>query len=59
MEAGPLVRGGQNLLAFSLGTPGLGSGTFAKYPHPDQLKAAAEVRLPDGKVVTAALEPDL
>jgi hypothetical protein len=59
LEAGPLVRGGQNQLAFSLGTPGLGTGTFAKYPHPDELKASAEVWLPGGKVVTAALTPDL
>jgi hypothetical protein len=59
LEPGPLVRGEQNQLAFSLGTPGVGPGTFAKYPHPDELRASAEVRLPGGKLVTAALAPDL
>lgn len=52
----PLVRGKQNDLAFSLGTPGLGSGTFAKFPNDDY--ASAEVRFADGKTVTVDLKPD-
>jgi len=54
----PLVRGEQSDLAFSLGTPGLGSGTFAKYPHDPELVASAEIRFADGRTSTAELKPD-
>jgi len=46
------------VLAFSLGTPGLGNGTFAKYPFDGKGAAAAEVRFANGKTVTASLVPD-
>jgi hypothetical protein len=54
----PLVRGQENHLGFSLGTPGLGSGTFAKYPFGDQLAASAEIRFANGKTIKASLAPD-
>jgi hypothetical protein len=56
LKAQPLERGQVNDLAFSLGTPGLGSGTFAKYPC-DQ-PASAEIRFGNGKTITASLEHD-
>jgi len=60
----PLIRGRTTTLAFSLGTPGLGNGTFAKFPFlnrlsgDNKLTASAEVRFPGGKTVTVSLEPD-
>ncbi|MBY0522003.1 MAG: hypothetical protein K2R98_01305 [Gemmataceae bacterium] len=54
----PLVRGEPSDLAFSLGTPGLGSGTFAKYPHDPELSASVEIRFANGKTHTAVLKPD-
>jgi hypothetical protein len=54
----PLVRGEQNNLAFSLGTPGLGSGTFAKYYFDEALTASAKISFADGKTITVSLEPD-
>ncbi|OAI54169.1 hypothetical protein AYO44_15380 [Planctomycetaceae bacterium SCGC AG-212-F19] len=54
----PLARGARIILGFSLGTPGLGPGTFAKYPYPEQTKASAEIRFANGKTVTTSLEPD-
>jgi hypothetical protein len=56
---GPLVCGRSTELAFSLGTPGLGNGTFAKYRFEGKgPKAAAEIRFGDGKTTTVNLEPD-
>lgn len=54
----PLVRGEQCDLAFSLGTTGLGRGTFAKYPHVPELTASVEIRFADGRTTTAVLKPD-
>src|SRR5262249_61976817 len=60
-EPKPLVRGRTATLAFSLGTPGLGSGTFAKQPFLDKLAGAnqhaatARVRFPRGKTCTLRL----
>jgi hypothetical protein len=64
----PLVRGQDGHLAFSLGTVGLGSGTFAKYDldtlrkqrdqRPGPPGASAEVRFANGKTITIALQPD-
>jgi hypothetical protein len=62
----PLVRGRESKLAISLGTPGLGAGTFAKYPL-EQLMAsrlkrgtrcAAEIRFANGKTISTSFEPD-
>jgi hypothetical protein len=58
LKALPLVRGQQVNLAFSLGTPGLGSGTFAKFAFDERSNATAEVCLPDGKTITVELKPD-
>ena len=56
----PLVRGQFYNLAFSLGTPGLGNGTFAKYPYDERQPAAlAEIRFPNGRTITASLKPDV
>jgi hypothetical protein len=57
-KAGPLVRERHNNLGFSLGTPGLGSGTFAKYGYDGKDKASAEIRFANGKTVTVSLMPD-
>lgn len=54
----PLVRGQPNHLGFSLGTPGLGSGTFAKYEPEEALSASAEIRFAVGKTITVLLQPD-
>jgi hypothetical protein len=54
----PLVRGRTSKLAFSLGTPGLGSGTFAKYVIDHRGDASVEVRFAGGKTVRASLAPD-
>jgi hypothetical protein len=54
----PLVRGQESKLAFSLGTPGLGSGTFAKLHFEEALTASAEIRFAGGKTTTVALQPD-
>lgn len=54
----PLVPGHVNQLAFSLGTPGLGSGTFAKYPVEDRLTATAELRFANGKTISVPLAAD-
>jgi hypothetical protein len=56
-KPGPLVRGQDSILAFTLGTPGLGEGTFAKYPAAAE-GASAEVQFANGKTVTVALAPD-
>jgi hypothetical protein len=53
-----LVRGEQNHLGFSLGTPGLASGTFAKFPFSEQLTASAEIRFANGRTIKASLAPD-
>jgi hypothetical protein len=60
LKPGPLVRGRSNQLGFSLGTLGLGQGTFAKYPLEDKkmVTGSVEVRFADGKTVTGTLEPD-
>jgi hypothetical protein len=52
----PLVRGEVNNLAFSVGTPGLGAGTFAKYP--DVPSGQAELRFANGKTIAVELKPD-
>lgn len=55
-----LVRSQENRLGFSLGTPGLGSGTFAKIPFKDPLTASAQIRFANGRTTTvslAALDP--
>jgi hypothetical protein len=54
----PLVRGQSNNLGFSLGTPGLGSGTFAKYEPEEALSASAEIRFAVGMTITVLLQPD-
>ena len=54
----PLVPGHVSQLAFSLGTPGLGSGAFAKYPVDERLTATAEVRFANGKTISAPLAAD-
>lgn len=54
----PLVRGRHVNLAFSLGTPGLGSGTFAKFAFDELSNATAEVRFPGGKTIGVELKPD-
>jgi hypothetical protein len=56
-KPGPLVRGQDSNLAFTLGTPGLGQGTFAKYPSAAE-GASAEVRFANGKTITVSLAPD-
>jgi hypothetical protein len=58
-KPGPLVCGQDCKLGFSLGTPGLGSGTFAKYPFTGEGGASAEIRFSNGKTITASLTPDL
>jgi hypothetical protein len=59
LKPGPLVRGKRNELGFTLGTPGLGQGTFAKYLlQKTTLMGSVEVRFADGKTITATLEPD-
>jgi hypothetical protein len=56
IKPGPLVQGESNHLGFSLGTPGLGNGTFAKYEPEEALSASADIRFPDRKAITVALE---
>jgi hypothetical protein len=56
---GPLVRGQVCKLGFSLGTPGLGSGTFAKYPYTGEGPGSAEIRFANGQTLTASLTPNL
>lgn len=56
LEPLPLVRGRSNHLAFSVGTPGLGSGTFAK--HDLEIGADALVELGNGKSFKIDLRPD-
>lgn len=58
IKPGPLVLGESNHLGFSLGTPGLGSGTFAKYEPEEALSASAEIRFAGGKTITVVLTPD-
>jgi hypothetical protein len=57
-KPGPLVRGRESKLGFSLGTLGLGSGTFAKYPFTGKGTAQAEIRFANGRTLTVSLEPD-
>jgi hypothetical protein len=57
-KPGPLVRGQDCKLAFSLGTPGLGKGTFAKHPFTGKGTASAEIRFANGKTITTSLAPD-
>jgi hypothetical protein len=54
----PLVRGHESRLAFSLGTPGLGNGTFAKQSYGGSQAASAEIRFANGKTITALIAPD-
>jgi len=54
----PLVPGQRRQLAFSLGTPGLGSGAFAKYPVDERLTAVAELRFAGGKTISVPLTAD-
>jgi hypothetical protein len=58
LTQGPLVRGETSGLAFSVGTPGLGAGTFAKYPLNDEVNATAEVRFAKRDPVSITLAPD-
>jgi hypothetical protein len=54
----PLIRGRLTNLGFSLGTPGLGNGTFAKYPFEEKQMASAEIHFPGGKTFKVGLQPD-
>jgi hypothetical protein len=58
-KPGPLVRGEDCKLGFSLGTPGSGSGSFAKYPFTGEGTASAEIRFANGKTVTVSLTGEL
>jgi hypothetical protein len=58
IKPGPLFRGRPNQVGFSLGTPGLGSGSFAKLALQDKIKGSVEVRFAGGKTITESLEPD-
>jgi hypothetical protein len=57
-KLGPLVRGQDCKLGFSLGTPGLGAGTFAKYYFTGEGAASAEIQFTNGKKITVSLPFD-
>jgi len=61
VKPGPLVRGQPNELAFSVGTPGLGAGTFLRHSEEvrNGMTASVQIRFPGGATTAASLTPDL